>query len=569
MPIWLTAAEYPRILRSCQVWPLYPPRATAQAPEMLGKRDIFGKLGKLAMQSLWSDKISDTLEGLDLLVYATHLIGEHAELVLRGGGNSSMKAAAKDHLGQAIRALWIKGSGSDMKTITANKFTPLRLDELLPLFERGAMTDEEVVAYQSRCMLDPAAPRPSIETLLHAFLQAPHVYHTHADSICTLTDTSDSAKLVRRVYGDEVALIPYHRPGFILAKRVGEAYQRNPPLRAIILDKHGLITWGNTPKAAYLETIRMVSDAERFIRRGVRGGRDRPTRTAGASSVADRLSRAALLAPILRGAMSQNRRTLVLYEDSEPVLAFVNDPRARVLSQVGPFTPDHLLHTKPTPLFLELPDTRSPQMIARAVQRAVERHLREYVRYFEQYKSPGVTMLDPYPRVVLVPGLGMFASGKDRRTARITRDVYVHTMRVIRHASMMDSYTSLPSKEICDFEYWPLENFKLTLLPAEKLLSRRVALVTGAAGAIGRAIAARLVSEGASVILTDLDEEKVRALSADLNNPTGETNTVPVAMDVADEAGVSEAFQKAVLAYGGSISSFPTPASRAALRWMS
>lgn len=503
------------------------------------------------MRSKWSDKIAGNLDGLDELVYATRLIGEETNLVLWGGGNSSAKILSKDHLGRDVKVLWIKGSGSDMRTITPRQFTPLRLDELLQLMDRADMTDEEMVAYQNRCVMDPAAPRPSIETLLHAFLPSAHVYHSHADAICTLTDTSNSSKMIEKLYGQDVVLVPYVRPGFRLAKLVGEAYCRNPSLRAIILDKHGLVTWGGTAKAAYLETIRMVSEAERFIRSQIAPSPSPLPRRGRGMGREERHAHAALVVPILRGAISQNNRIVAVYDDSPPVLTFVNDERAKFLSQIGPFTPDHLLHTKPKPLFLDLPETDSPTRVTQSVKKAVERYRQEYVKYFERFRPPSVTMLDPYPRIVLVPRLGMFTTGKDRRAARITHNLYVHTMRVILQASAIDSYTSLSEKELCDFEYWPLENRKLSLLPPEKQMSRRIALVTGAAGAIGRAIVAKLVSEGASVILTDINEPKLRALSAELNDKSGEENTAAIRMDVTDEGSVAEAFRKAVVTYGG------------------
>lgn len=503
------------------------------------------------MQSRWVDRRAKKLEGLEALVYASRLIGEDPELVLWGGGNSSAKVLEKDHMGRDVCVLWIKGSGSDMRTITAKQFTPARLDELLSLMEREEMTDEEMVTYQARCVLDASAPKPSIETLLHAFLPARYVFHTHADAICTLTGTSDSSKLIRRLYGAHVVLIPYLRPGFKLAKLVGKAHRENPRVRAMILDKHGLVTWGHTPKAAYLETIKMVSEAERFIQQQTAGRVCRSPRMVIRFSTEERHARAAAVAPILRGAISRNKRMVMTYEDSESVLAFVNDPRARTLSQVGPFTPDHLLHTKPQPLFLDLTENGSPEHIAKVVQRAGERYRQEYIEYVGRYKQSGVTMLDPFPRVILVPKLGMFTTGKDRRAARITHDIYCHTMQVMLRATVIDSYTSLSPKEVCDFEYWPLENFKLTLLPPEKRFSRRIVLVTGAAGAIGRAIATRFVEEGASVIVTDVNEAKLQALSAELNERSGEQNTVAIPMDVRDETSVSQAFRKAVLAYGG------------------
>ncbi|MEW6246329.1 MAG: bifunctional rhamnulose-1-phosphate aldolase/short-chain dehydrogenase [Nitrospirota bacterium] len=503
------------------------------------------------MQSRWCDEKAAHLEGLEALVYATRTIGQEPQLVLWGGGNSSAKVETADHCGRDIRVLWIKGSGSDMRTITPSQFTPLRLDDLQLLMQREAMSDEEMVAYLGRCVLDPHAPKPSIETLLHAFLPAPHVYHTHADSVCALTDTSDSAKLIRTVYGDDVVLIPYVRPGFRLAKLVAEAYRRRPDTDAAILDKHGLVAWGDTPKEAYLRTIEIVSRAERFIRRAGAGRDRRPDSPLVTPAPAERRCLAALLAPILRGALSRDRRVVLNFDDSRSVLEFVNDPRAQTLSQVGPFTPDHLLHTKAKPLFLRLSPSWDQESLRQIVGQAVERYRRDYVRHFERYRSPGLTMLDPHPRVILVPGVGMFTTGKDRRAARITHDLYRHTMRVIREASAIDTYRSLSPKDLHEFEYWPLENFKLTLLPPEKQLSRRIALVTGAAGGIGRAIAGLLVREGASVILADLDRDRARTLSEELNAQSGEENTVAIAMDVTREAGVVEGFSKAVLAYGG------------------
>jgi rhamnulose-1-phosphate aldolase/alcohol dehydrogenase len=486
---------------------------------------------------------------LDALVYASRMIGEESDLVLWGGGNSSTKVMAKDHLGRDARVLWVKSSGSDMRTIVPNQFTPLRLDELLPLMKRNEMTDEEMVAYQTRCMMEPTSPKPSIETLLHAFLPALHVYHTHADSICALTDTPDSPRMIQQVFGHDVILVPYLRPGFQLAKLVVEAYERNPGLRAIVLDKHGLVTWGDVPKVAYLETIKIVSEAERFIRRRSSRAALPPIRAG--ESRTDRRRIAAAIAPVIRGAISANRRMVITYDDSARILQFVNRQNAERLSQIGPFTPDHMLHTKALPLFLKLPDKRDPDGVKVAADRAVEKYRKEYVTYFNRYKTPGVTMLDPYPRVILVAGVGMFTTGKNRRASRITHDLYLHTMSVIMQASAIDSYVSITPKEICDFEYWPMENFKLTLLPPEKMLSRRIALVTGAAGALGRAIAARLVEEGASVVLTDVNERETRTLSAKLNAQSGEENTVAIPMNVADEASVRKAFQEAILAYGG------------------
>jgi rhamnulose-1-phosphate aldolase/alcohol dehydrogenase len=441
----------------------------------------------------------------------------------------------------------MKGSGSDMRTITPKQFTPLRLDDLLPLIKREAMTDDEMVAYQSKSVLEPGSPKPSIETLLHAFLPPTHIYHTHADAICALTDTPNRDEIIEEVYGSPVAVIPYFRPGFVLSKRTGDAFAKNPGLRAIILDKHGLITWGESAQEAYLETIRMITRAEQYIAR-----RRRPrVRPAGsAASKETRRGIAAAVAPTLRGEIGRGKRMVLFYDDDPAVLHFVNHPKAKSLSQIGPFTPDHLMHTKPWPLFLETTRTDS-EKIKTLLPKALEQYRRRYIDYFNRYKSPGVTMLDPNPRVILIPGVGMFTTGKDRRASRIARDIYRHTLGVIQDSATISSYVSLSPRELCDFEYWPMENFKLTLLPSEKELSRRVALVTGAAGGIGKAIAERLAVEGAMVVLTDIDFEKTRTVAEAINQKAGEANASAVKMDVTSESSVRKAFERAVLAYGG------------------
>ncbi|WP_447980628.1 bifunctional rhamnulose-1-phosphate aldolase/short-chain dehydrogenase [Candidatus Nitrospira bockiana] len=502
------------------------------------------------MKSRWSPQEATGLEGPDLLVYATQLIGADSDLVLWGGGNSSLKMTAPDHTGRPTRILWIKGSGSDMRTITPKQLTPLRLDDLLLLQDREAMTDEEMVAYQLKCSLQPGAPNPSIETLLHAFIPAPHVYHTHADAICALTDVRDTEATIERVFGNDVAVVPYVRPGFTLAKMVGAALRERPGLKALILDKHGLVTWGDTPQEAYQETVHTVEKAERFIEHMTKR-HAWPVGHAPSLSTRDRRRIAADVALALRGAVSRPARKVLSYDASAEVLHFLEGKLAKELSQVGPFTPDHILHTKAKPLFLDVPQSETPAAIDQTVQKAVQAYRDDYVQSFERYKAPGMSMQDPNPRVILIPGVGMFTSGKDRRACRIAHDLYVHTIRVVMATSSFDRYTTLSPKDKFEFEYWPMELHKLSLLPPEKELSRRIALVTGAAGALGRAIAAHLVSAGASVILTDIDHDKVQALSAELNAKAGEENTTAVAMDVTKESSVEEAFEKALLAYGG------------------
>lgn len=503
------------------------------------------------MESLWSVRDAKGLAGVDLVVYTSRIIGANPSLVLWGGGNSSIKVNGRDHTGAPVRILWIKGSGSDMRTIAAKNFTPLRLDDLLPLMKREAMTDEEMVAYQMKSVLEPGAAKPSIETLLHAFLPSPHIYHTHADAICALTDTPNSRKVVEEVYGQEVAVVDYIRPGFLLSKWVGEAYQKNPNLKAIILDKHGLITWGDTAMEAYDLTISMVTQAERYAAKKGRGKLALGGMKVPALSLAERHAVAAEVAPTLRGEVSRKKRMVLQYEDAPAVLKFAGSEEARRLTQIGPFTPDHLMHTKPWPLFVDTKKPEDPEKLREKIRKGCEAYREKYVAYFEKYRTAGVTMLDPNPRVVLIPGIGMFTTGKDRRATRIPRDLYLHTMSVIEAAAGIEAYRSITTREICDFEYWPMENFKLTLLPPEKEFSRRIVLVTGAAGGIGRAIAAAFVEAGAMVVLSDIDLKKTQGLVDEINQKAGEANATAVAMDVTDEKSVRRGFEQAILAYGG------------------
>ncbi|MFQ5580074.1 MAG: bifunctional rhamnulose-1-phosphate aldolase/short-chain dehydrogenase [Nitrospiria bacterium] len=504
------------------------------------------------MKSLWSDREAKKRSGVNLVVYTSRLIGVDPNLVLWGGGNSSIKVEGLDHKGQPTRILWVKGSGSDMRTITPENFTPLRLDDLLPLKKREAMTDEEMVDYQLKSVLNPKAPKPSIETLLHAFLPAKHIYHTHADAICALTDTTDSKKIVEKVYGKEVALVHYTRPGFLLSKRVAEAYRKHPGLRAIILDKHGLITWGKSAKDAYDQTIRMVSEAERYTAQKKRGKQAMGLIQVKPLARKERQALAAALLPVLRGEVSQNKRMILQFDDSKQVLNFIGSAKARRLTQIGPFTPDHLLHTKPWPLFVK---TKNPGDIKRLISeigKACEGYRERSVKYFNRYKTEGVTMLDPNPRIILIPGIGMFTTGKDQRAAGITRDLYLHTMSVIEAAEAIDGYRSISTREICNFEYWPMENYKLTLLPAEKEFSRKIVLVTGGAGAIGRAIAESFVEAGASVILADIQKDKAEDAAAKINaKAAGGGEAIALEMDVTSEKSVRCGFETAALYFGG------------------
>jgi rhamnulose-1-phosphate aldolase/alcohol dehydrogenase len=522
------------------------------------------------MDSLWRDDEAKDLRGTDLLVYRSRLIGRDPNLVVWGGGNTSIKHVETDFRGREVRVMRIKGSGSDLKTIEPRHFPGIRLDDLEPLRRRQAMADDEMVAYLVHCLMEPGSPRPSIETLLHGFVPHAHIDHTHADAILALTNTTDGRRHVQAVYGDEAVWIPYRRPGFALSKQVAEAAAAHPRARCVVLEKHGLITWGRTAKESYEATIEMNTRAEDYARDRGRGKRVFGPSVQPALAPAERRRVAARLAPGLRGLLSgraaaggdgiagrPRARVVLRFDDGDDVLEFAGSEAGAQLCLAGPATPDHLLYTRPRPLFVPGPLPESPASAAgiAALEERVARALGKYVDwynlYFDKNTSGGEPRLDPWPRVVLVPGVGMFTAWKDAKHTRIVADIYHHTIGVVRAAQGISEYRSLDIKDTFDIEYWPMELYKLTLAPGEKDLARRAALVTGAASGIGRAIARRFAAEDCHVAVADVDVEGARALAQEICAARGIDRAVAVGVDVTDEAAVAAAFEQAALAYGG------------------
>jgi rhamnulose-1-phosphate aldolase/alcohol dehydrogenase len=504
------------------------------------------------MNSRWSDADAQGKDELELLIYASRLIGAETTLVVWGGGNTSVKRDERDHRGRPARVLRVKGSGSDLKSIQRKDFPGVRMDDVLALLERQDMGDQEMVDYLAHALQEPASPRPSIETLLHGFLPADAVIHTHADAVVSLTNNDRSREVLREVYGSEVIALPYRRPGFLISREVAQTFAAHPRARAILLEKHGTICWGATVKEAYLATIELISRAEEAIADRARG-RVRFGGAALASPPAEVRRRVALaVAPHLRGLVGRDRRQIVCFDDAPDVLEFATSREAEGLCRIGPATPDHTIFTKRLPCFAPVADPADPDAVRTGVSAAVERFVAEYTAYFEAHRGGGgATLADPFPRVVVVGGLGLFATGKDRRTAGIVGDIYHHTISVLGAASAFGRYVSLSAREAFDVEYWPLELYKLSLAPPEKELARRVALVTGGASGIGRAAAQRLAAEGAHVIVTDLDAAGARKAAEEIVGAQGAGRAMGLGLDVTSEASVRAAFEAAVLAYGG------------------
>ena len=348
-----------------------------------------------------------------------------------------------------------------------------------------------------------------------------------------------------------MAALPYRRPGFKISREVADLVQQRPGLRAILLEKHGTICWGDTVKDAYLATVELISRAEEAIARQAKG-RVRFGGVVMEAPAAETRRRVALAAaPHLRGLVSRARRAVVLFDDAPDVLEFSASREAQALCGIGPATPDHTIYTKRLPCFVPVDRPADAEAVKAALGVSVERFVAEYTAYVDAHNRQGATLTDPYPRVIVIAGLGMFTAGKDRRTAGIVSDIYHHTISVLGAASSFGPYVSLSAQDAFDVEYWPLELYKLAQAPPERELSRRVALVTGAAGAIGRAVALRLAAEGAHVVLTDLDAAGARKAADDLCAAHGGGRAIGLGMDVASEASVRAAFEEAVLAYGG------------------
>jgi len=506
------------------------------------------------IENLWNPVDADNLSNLDTLVYVSRLLGADTSLVVWGGGNTSIKTMETDFRGRELPVLRVKGSGSDLKAAKPADFPAVSIDDLLPLFAREAMSDEDMVAWVNHALLEAGSPRPSIETLLHAFVPAKCVLHSHADAIVALTNNERGEEVIREVYGGELGVVPYMRPGFRMAQLVGEAARSHPALKGVILMNHGLVTWSDDPREAYGLHVEM---ANRAVSRLTVGWASVPDTTVGWASVPDsglnpesRLLNPALLAPTLRGILGADKRVILRFDGSPDVLRFVNWDRAVDASHKGAATPDHILSSKRRPMWVLAGDPNDLDSLRKAARLGMERWQEEYREWFAA-QNTGQAMLPPYPRVILVRGLGMFTAWDNAARAVIPADIYHHTISIIEAAEGIAPYRSQSDADAFASEYWPLELYKLTLAPPEKELARRVALVTGAAGAIGAAIARKFAAAGAHVVCADLDLAKAQALAEDLTAANKSNPAPAVEMDVTSEASVQSAYRVIALAYGG------------------
>jgi len=514
-------------------------------------------LGGIATpRDLWDATAARDLDTLDALVYRSTLLGADRSVANQGGGNTSAKATVLDHAGREQRVLWVKGSGTDLATITRSGFAALRLDEVEPLRSRETMHDAAMVEYLRCCALGPDQPRPSIETLLHAFVGAAHVDHTHPDAVIALSSSPDGRLLAEEAFGVDAVWLDYQRPGFDMSKRIAELLDEHPSARAVLLERHGLVTWGRTSEEAYRSTIEFVTRAAEAVSRA---GADRFGLGGWASAELGESECLALLAqtlPVLRGSLLADADGAVLEVDRSPAaLAFASSVRTPEVSQVGAPCPDHLVNTKHRPLVVGFdPATDDADALADAFRRGVEEYGTWYRAYYAAHVDDETRRfpIDPVgPRVTVIPGVGIVTSGLDAARARTTRDLYHRAIVVQDAAEALGGFRSLSEAEAFAIEYWPLERYKLAQAPPPGELSGRIALVTGGASGIGRATARLLASRGAHVVVADLNVDGAEEVANELIEAYGNRRALAVAVDVTSENDVVAMVRRTVLEYGG------------------
>ncbi|MER8576072.1 bifunctional aldolase/short-chain dehydrogenase [Mesorhizobium sp. M1338] len=507
------------------------------------------------MKSRWNDsELGSVVEAyvgkgvnrdLAIRTYTTRLLGQDPELVLHGGGNTSVKAAFTDRDGASVDVLCVKGSGWDMGTIEPQGLPAVRLEPLKAMVGFDELSDDEMVMLQRRLLMDPNAPNPSVEAILHALLPFKHIDHTHANAIVSLTNQPHGEDLIRDLFPKSI-IVPYVMPGFLLAKACDAAFRANPRGDGMILLKHGIFTWSDDPRAAYEDMIDKIDQAERRLAKG----RPRPFTPV---ELPVEMATVAEIAPILRGAIAIDtgvegapKRLILEHRTSEKVLDFCNAETVAGLVKRGNATPEHVIHIKRFGIALPAPISGLLSEWAEVVRDAVAVYQAEYRAYFERNNARvggGKTMLDPMPRVFYVAGIGLFAAGATRKNALVGADVAEATIDVITKAEGIESFEALPEADLFDIEYWSLEQVKLTK-QVEKPLTRQVAVVTGSAGGLGLAIAEALRSEGAEVALIDIAEDAVARQAKRLGG-------LGVACDVTDPAAVDAAIAEVAGYFGG------------------
>ncbi len=513
---------------------------------------------------LWDESRAAELAGdeVGLLIYRSNLLGADLRLTNYGGGNTSCKAMAKDPLtGQDVEVMWVKGSGGDIGTLTRSGLAALYVDRLRSLQNvyRGIEHEDEMVELFNHCIYDLSSKAPSIDTPLHGFLPFKHIDHLHPDAAIAIAAAKDGRRITEELFSGTIGWVEWQRPGFDLGLKLKQCLEENPGIRGIMLGSHGLFTWGDTAYDCYINSLEVIERCAEYIEDNL--GKKGPV--FGGVKVASlpkqkRLSQAVTLAPVLRGLCSSasvQGGMIGHFTDNETVLEYINSVDLERLAPMGTSCPDHFLRTKISPLVLNLQveeDLSDVESVKEKLQPQFEAYRDMYADYYNQCKHPtSPAMRDPNPVVILYPGVCMFTFAKDKATARVAAEFYQNAINVMRGAEAISEYTSLPRQEAFDIEYWLLEEAKLQRMPKPKALSGRIALITGSGGGIGKAIAKRFAQEGACVVISDNNKERLEETRVEFTGSFGKDAAIAGLLDVTSAASIDETIDAAVLMFGG------------------
>ena len=510
---------------------------------------------------LWDDEKAASMNGdeVTLLIYRSNLLGADLRLTNYGGGNTSCKTIQKDVLtGKDTEIMWVKGSGGDIGTLKKSGLAALYVDKLRSLKNvyRGIEHEDEMVELFNHCIYDLNSKAPSIDTPLHAFLPFNHIDHLHPDAAIAIAAAKDGKKITEELFNGSIGWVEWQRPGFDLGLKLKECLDKTAGIRGIMLGSHGLFTWGDTSYDCYVNTLEIVERCADYLEENT--GKNKPV-FGGIKfellAKENRLDQASKLAPVLRGFCSSETKMIGHFTDDERVLEFINSNDLERLAPMGTSCPDHFLRTKISPLVLDLSANEEINDIA-VLKKKIEPQFEEYRKMYADYyntckhqSSPAIR--DPNPVVILYPGVGMFTFAKNKQTARVAAEFYINAINVMRGAEAISEYTSLPRQEAFDIEYWLLEEAKLQRMPKPKSLSGRIALITGSAGGIGKAIANKFADEGACIILSDNNGERLEQAKAEFKNHYGTDVFIGELLDVTDVNTIDKTFQAATLAFGG------------------
>jgi rhamnulose-1-phosphate aldolase/alcohol dehydrogenase len=508
------------------------------------------------IENRWDDARAAGMSEPEVLLYRSNLLGGDKRVTNYGGGNTSAKVAEKDPLtGESVDVLWVKGSGGDLGSIKLDGFATLYLDKLDALKElyRGSEHEDEMVGYLPHATFNLNPRAASIDTPLHAFLPYKHVDHVHPDAVIALAASKFSRAITKEVFGADMGWLPWKRPGFELGLWLEKFARENPKAKGCVLESHGLFTWADDAKTCYQTTLDVLNRAIAWLEaemsgKAVFGGQN-------FEPVAEdkRRTVAARLMPEIRARIGRDEPKIGHFDDSPAVLEFVTSKRLRELAVLGTSCPDHFLRTKIRPLVIDFdPTSDNLDQVMAGLDEAVDAYRKDYAAYYEKAKhADSPAMRDPNAVVYLVPGVGMFTFARDKATARIASEFYVNAINVMRGASTISDYVGLSEQEAFNIEYWSLEEAKLQRMPKPKSLAGKIAFVTGGAGGIGRATAARLMAEGAVVVLADIDADALQSAVGDFSSAFGADVVRGVALDVTQEESVAKAFADALVEYGG------------------